>query len=621
MAEKAALRLAHGVISPSQYMLDWLRLRGWRLPSDQQVIPNILDGAPAHANVGQTKPVNRFVFYGRLETRKGIKLFAQVIERLKSNAPSNFEVMFVGSNAEVDAMPASEWIQMHTSNWPFPVYKHINVEPDEARGLLKRPGNLIFMCSSVENMPYVVAETAVAAIPAVICSKGGIPEMMDPEQNPGLVRNQSVEYLSTLVGDMMRAGYAPVPLLRPEVVDGRSRWLAWHSHFALSSKHSFTRSLLSAQRLMQAPLKHSVHKITVLQETLASEVLDAVCTPAQTATCVLVIPSNYAVLGDDAMVEHACEQVQRLRHLDVAAATFGIRLPHNASIFPSSPSWIAYSGRSDNCSDNVPIMATKDAFCASYLAHGQGFAQYASWAYSLMLNRQGMLMVTLPTVVFQLMFYTHSGYGCLPNKMPVHRQTALHPFVSLHSSAEEVMLKAVVGAPQLLASISLPRSTGWSFGWLHHGHFHPFIRSQMKRITPYQTWKCRHGPFPFLDTGYQMIHPCVSAAADCCGVTKAISAVRFTAYSMATIRLLVEFELDPHCGDGLTILIVHRQFGKLVREVLRRQYAGNATAAIRDSTDVELDINSHDVIEFSIDPHDDHDCDGVFVGKLDLWAR
>jgi hypothetical protein len=618
MAERAALSLAHGVISPTHYMLEWLRLRGWRLPSDQQAIPNILDGVPAHAHVGQTSPVNRFVFYGRLETRKGIKLFAQVIDSLKSNAPLNFEVMFVGSNAVVDSMPASEWIHRHTSNWSFPVYKHIDVEPDEARALLKRPGNLIFMCSSVENMPYVVAEAAIAAIPAVICSRGGISEMMDPEHNPGLVRNQSVEYLSTLVGDMIRAGHAPVPLLRPEVADGRSRWLAWHSRFALSSKHDFTRSLLSAQRPI---LQHSVQEVTVTQQTLASELWDAMCTPAQTATCVLLIPSNYAVLGDNAMLEYACGQMQRLRHLDVVAATFGIKLPHNASIYPSSPSWIAYSGRSEDCSDNVPIMATKDAFCDTYLAHAQGFVQYTSWSYSLMLTRQGLLMATLPTVAFQLLSYTHFGYGCLPNKVPVHRRPTLHPFLSLHSSAEEVMLKAVLGAPRLLASLSLPSSSGWSYGWLQQRRFRPFLRSHLGPLSPYYTWRCRHGQFPFLDTGYQMMHPCVSTAGDCCGMTTAISAIRFTANTLfMTVRLIVEYESRPHCGDGFTILVTHTHHRKLVQEVMKNKYAGNETAAMRESVDVELQMHMHDVIELSVDPHENQDCDGVFLGRLDLWA-
>ena len=118
-----------------------------------------------------------------------------------------------------------------------------------------------------------------------------------------------------------------------------------------------------------------------------------------------------------------------------------------------------------------------------------------------------------------------------------------------------------------------------------------------------------------------MMHPCVSTAGDCCGMTTAISAIRFTANTLfMTVRLIVEYESRPHCGDGFTILVTHIQHRKLVQQLMKNKHEGNQTATIRYAVDVELQMYTHDVIELSVDPHENQDCDGIYLGKLDLWA-
>ncbi|KAK9818357.1 hypothetical protein WJX72_011243 [[Myrmecia] bisecta] len=106
--ERMTLQLADYVLSPTQYMLSCLRLRGWTLPSrgGSRVLPNVvaLSDAPAPARV--SKPVWRLAFYARLEERKGIKQFVEAVDALDAHGLDKFEVWIIGlSQSSVQLYP------------------------------------------------------------------------------------------------------------------------------------------------------------------------------------------------------------------------------------------------------------------------------------------------------------------------------------------------------------------------------------------------------------------------------------------------------------------------------------------------------------------------------------
>lgn len=89
--ERMASQLADIEISPTHYMTSYLRQRGWSLPADVQHIPNVLA-----ERVGNTtsliRPVWRIAFFGRVEERKGIKIFVDAVSRLNVTGLARFEV-------------------------------------------------------------------------------------------------------------------------------------------------------------------------------------------------------------------------------------------------------------------------------------------------------------------------------------------------------------------------------------------------------------------------------------------------------------------------------------------------------------------------------------------------
>ena len=76
--ERVSVSAADIVVSPSQYLLNWMQQNGWELPEQTYVAPYVLpktvlseDAAPHQ----KRKEIHEIVFFGRLEIRKGLKLF------------------------------------------------------------------------------------------------------------------------------------------------------------------------------------------------------------------------------------------------------------------------------------------------------------------------------------------------------------------------------------------------------------------------------------------------------------------------------------------------------------------------------------------------------------------
>lgn len=88
-------RMAHLLndveISPTNYMLAYLRQRGWTLPNETLTLPNVLPEVE-RTDIDAEKQVWRIAFFSRLEERKGIKLFVDAVNLLDTAKFPRFEV-------------------------------------------------------------------------------------------------------------------------------------------------------------------------------------------------------------------------------------------------------------------------------------------------------------------------------------------------------------------------------------------------------------------------------------------------------------------------------------------------------------------------------------------------
>jgi glycosyltransferase involved in cell wall biosynthesis len=181
--DQAGVELADVAVSPSAYLLDWMRDEGWLVPDPAFVIPYVTRSGAT----GETPPravqadgrVQRLAFFGRLEERKGIEAFIAALNALPPELLGQVELEFVGR--ATDAW-TPERIPALLSEPALRALRRVTFETlldqDEALARLSRPGTLAVMPSLGDNSPNTVYECLERGIPFLASNAGGIPELV-----------------------------------------------------------------------------------------------------------------------------------------------------------------------------------------------------------------------------------------------------------------------------------------------------------------------------------------------------------------------------------------------------------------------------------------------------------
>lgn len=231
--ERQCVAFADVVVSPCQYMLRWMTENGFKLPARSYVQQNILpisargDNNSNASNAPQQ--VNEIVFFGRLETRKGIELFCDALDRLVSDASlKKARVTFMGKVATVNQIESRTYIQKRAAKWPWQWDIVSNLDQPGAMKYLKQPGRLAVIPSLMENSPYTVLECLGGGIPFLASRVGGIPELIAEEDVAHATFIPSPADLSTLLAKTLQTGVRPwKPSM--EATANEKAWVAWHA--------------------------------------------------------------------------------------------------------------------------------------------------------------------------------------------------------------------------------------------------------------------------------------------------------------------------------------------------------------------------------------------------------
>ena len=170
--EQASLELADVVVSPSAYLAGWMHEPGWVLPERTLCIPYVTrSGATgkqaAHSpRTGETD-LRRLIFFGRLEQKKGVRLFVEGLNGLEAGLLAGVEVEFLGRPtpawppARVEAALAEG-----TREALHGVWFASDLDQRQALERLARPGTLAVMLSLGDNSPNTVYECLEREIPS-----------------------------------------------------------------------------------------------------------------------------------------------------------------------------------------------------------------------------------------------------------------------------------------------------------------------------------------------------------------------------------------------------------------------------------------------------------------------
>jgi glycosyltransferase involved in cell wall biosynthesis len=155
----------------------------------------------AHLESADKTHVTEIVFFGRLETRKGLTLFCDVLDLLVNDLPE-IKVTFLGRAVEdVEGLSSSQYIYQRAiaGQWPFDWKILSNKDRQSALEYLKGDNILTVIPSLIDNAPYTVYECLYASIPFIASNTGSIVPLISEESKEDALFDTTPEDLKNKI--------------------------------------------------------------------------------------------------------------------------------------------------------------------------------------------------------------------------------------------------------------------------------------------------------------------------------------------------------------------------------------------------------------------------------------
>ena len=219
-AERLSTQCADLLWSPSHYLLDWIQAHEFTIPAatyvQQYAIPTsgFLDDMPGElaelpATGIRTQP-KEIVFFGRIEERKGIRLFCAMLAELNDVLTRDgIKIKFLGKPSQVGDLTATEFLHEQSAAWRFEWDVVSNLGQQEALAYLRTAQPLIVMPSPADNSPCTVYEALSFGLPFIAARTGGIPELVAEADRDAVLFDYDLPSLATKVADILEHGIAP----------------------------------------------------------------------------------------------------------------------------------------------------------------------------------------------------------------------------------------------------------------------------------------------------------------------------------------------------------------------------------------------------------------------------
>lgn len=203
-AEVEALRLAEHLVAPSRYMADWTSTRTGIERSKFKIVPycfdNSIGDSSSSGEIGKFGPFEHLVFFGRLETRKGLHLVLDSLNRSETIRSNVRRITFLGRQASILGVDSVSKITSDMASVDGVEWSIIDdMNTHEALGWLREQKNVLIVAPSLsDNLPLSIIELYVNRLPFITTDVGGIPEIIGPS-NAHLMASPSSDSLCLLI--------------------------------------------------------------------------------------------------------------------------------------------------------------------------------------------------------------------------------------------------------------------------------------------------------------------------------------------------------------------------------------------------------------------------------------
>jgi glycosyltransferase involved in cell wall biosynthesis len=265
--ERYCAENADTLISPSSYMFTWAASKGWKLPAERTLLRNICGVTGDKRTDAPICNPEHIVFFGRLESRKGLEVFCNAIDLVTQGAPDRSEgirrVTFLGKGGALgNGQNSAGYTSGYCKRWKergLEVETITNLDSGAALDYLKSSGGIAVMPSLVENYPYCVLECLLLRIPFLASNVGGIPEQVGGEV---LFDPEPRKLAEALVDREWRVRTPVVRYSREEAIKA---WQGFHSTQSLMGRRRPKKLVEERQPLVSVCVPHFNHGRYLIQ--------------------------------------------------------------------------------------------------------------------------------------------------------------------------------------------------------------------------------------------------------------------------------------------------------------------------------------------------------------------
>jgi GT2 family glycosyltransferase/glycosyltransferase involved in cell wall biosynthesis len=257
------------LLSPSQHMFDWAQAHRWTLAANRRVIPYLFE-LPFPP---QPKPFARqhLIFFGRLETRKGLIVFVKALQALApqlTDRPEPIRVTFLGRNYYIGKQLATDYLAEAMKPcgkaFDWQVVSDLG-QPEALRFVTDHANALVVLPSLVDNLPFTVIECLQLRLNLIASRVGGIPELID---TPECLFDPTPQALSQKLLECLRDG-VPAARSRYNADDACAGWRKVHEPDAYPARP--TREIRAPRVSVCVPHHNYGEFLPLALDTLASQ--------------------------------------------------------------------------------------------------------------------------------------------------------------------------------------------------------------------------------------------------------------------------------------------------------------------------------------------------------------
>jgi glycosyltransferase involved in cell wall biosynthesis len=227
VAQRACVELADAVVSPSEWLVAWLREHRWPLREPVHVIQNLWGSTALGEPVAPAAPgerIRRLAFFGQLREGKGLGIFLAALGRVDPASLDGVEVVFLGHSRRWTRERIAEELGASLVDRLGSLRVETQLDRTGAIEELRRPGTLAVMPSLLENSPYAVAECIEHGVPFLAAYVGGTRELVAPEDRARVLRPPTPAAFASALEEALAAAAGVARPARPPD-DSLAAWL------------------------------------------------------------------------------------------------------------------------------------------------------------------------------------------------------------------------------------------------------------------------------------------------------------------------------------------------------------------------------------------------------------